>query len=131
MIGKQTREDHPQVMNVAIRLYADAAQAKTKLENGFDLSDYDKRTLKFAKEYAQKLLAIDVNTDITSMLNITWNLFKKNFQPEELGIRKKYIDEYWEKTTDTIEEENTSGDNDVNPANTSFKQRNKMTVKWQ
>ena len=131
VIGKQTREDHPQVMNVAIRLYADAAQAKTKLENGFDLSDYDKRTLKFAREYAQKLLAIDVNIDITSMLNITWNLFKKNFQPEELGIRKKYIDEYWEKATDIIEEENTSGDENVNPANTSFKQRNKITVKWQ
>ncbi|HCB00223.1 MAG TPA: V-type ATP synthase subunit B, partial [Porphyromonadaceae bacterium] len=36
--GKKTREDHPQVMNAAVRLYADAANAKTKLENGFDLT---------------------------------------------------------------------------------------------
>ena len=49
VIGKKTREDHPQVMNAAVRLYSDAANAKTKLENGFDLSDYDERTLKFAK----------------------------------------------------------------------------------
>ena len=48
VIGKKTREDHPQVMNACVRLYADAANAKTKLENGFDLSDYDERTLKFA-----------------------------------------------------------------------------------
>nr|HRC67246.1 V-type ATP synthase subunit B [Bacteroidales bacterium] len=41
VIGKKTREDHPQVMNTAVRLYADAANAKTKLENGFDLTDYD------------------------------------------------------------------------------------------
>ena len=49
--GKKTREDHPQVMNAAVRLYSDAANAKTKLENGFDLTDYDERTLAFAKEY--------------------------------------------------------------------------------
>jgi len=68
VIGKKTRKDHPQVMNTAIRLYADAAQAKTKLENGFDLTDYDERTLKFGKEYSEKLLAIDVNIDIDMML---------------------------------------------------------------
>ena len=33
VIGKQTREDHNQVMNTAVRLYADAANARTKLEN--------------------------------------------------------------------------------------------------
>ena len=34
VIGKKTREDHPQVMNAAVRLYSDSANAKTKLENG-------------------------------------------------------------------------------------------------
>ncbi|MBQ4368447.1 MAG: V-type ATP synthase subunit B, partial [Candidatus Methanomethylophilus sp.] len=41
--GKKTREDHSQVMNAGVRLYADAQNAKTKMENGFDLSDYDLR----------------------------------------------------------------------------------------
>ena len=40
---------------------ADAANAKTKMENGFDLTNYDERTLAFAKDYANQLLAIDVN----------------------------------------------------------------------
>ena len=35
VIGKKTREDHPQVMNACVRLYADAANAKTKLEKRF------------------------------------------------------------------------------------------------
>ena len=131
VIGKQTREDHPQVMNAAIRLYADATKAKTKLENGFDLSDYDKRTLKFAKEYAQQLLAIDINIDITKMLNTTWKLFKKHFKQEELGIRKKFMDEYWNKTTDNVEEEASSGNGEMIAPDTSFKQRNKLEVKWQ
>ena len=95
VIGKKTREDHPQVMNAAIRLYADAANAKTKLENGFDLTDYDERTLNFAKEYSNSLLAIDVNIDVDSMLSIAWSLFNKHFKPAEVGIREEFVKKYW------------------------------------
>lgn len=95
VIGKQTREDHPQVMNAAIRLFADAANARTKMENGFDLSDYDERALAFAKEYSNDLLAIDVNVGIETMLDTGWNLFAKHFKQEELGIKQELVDKYW------------------------------------
>jgi V/A-type H+-transporting ATPase subunit B len=95
VIGKQTREDHPQVMNAAIRLYADAANAKTKQENGFDLTDYDERTLKFAKEYSVQILAVDINIDTEKMLDITWDLFKDNFNREEVVVRQEFVDKYW------------------------------------
>ena len=94
VIGKKTRKDHPQVMNAAIRLYADAANARTKLENGFDLTDYDKRTLDFARDYANELLAIDVNIGITQMLDTAWALFRKYFTRSELGIKKEIVDEF-------------------------------------
>jgi len=97
VIGKKTREDHAQVMNTGVRLYADAANAKTKLENGFDLSDYDMRCLEYAKEYSTKLLSIDVNIKIDEMLDTGWKLFKKYFKPEELGIKQKLVDKYWDK----------------------------------
>lgn len=97
VIGTKTREDHPQVMNAAVRLYADAANARTKLENGFDLTDYDQRTLDFAKEYSDKLLAIDVNIDTEQMLIIAWSLFNKYFSPAEVGLRKDLVDKYWIK----------------------------------
>ncbi len=95
--GKKTREDHSQVMNAGVRLYADAQNAKTKLENGFDLSDYDKRCLAYAKDYATKLLSIDVNIRIDEMLDTAWGLFAKYFSPEETGIRQALIDKYWKK----------------------------------
>lgn len=95
VIGKQTREDHGQVMNTGVRLYADAANAKTKLENGFDLSDYDLRCLDYAKDYSTKLLAIDVNIKIDQMLDTAWELFGKYFKPEELGIKQNLVDKYW------------------------------------
>jgi V/A-type H+/Na+-transporting ATPase subunit B len=97
VIGKRTREDHPQVMNTAVRLYADAANARTKLENGFDLTDYDERTLNFAREYSEKLLAIDVNIDITAMIDTGWDLFARHFKPEEVGIRAELVEKYWPK----------------------------------
>ena len=93
--GKKTREDHPQVMNAAVRLYADAANAKTKLENGFDLTDNDNRTLSFAKDYSSKLLAIDVNLDTTEMLDVAWGLFARYFSPEEVNIKQGLVDKYW------------------------------------
>ena len=93
--GKQTREDHSQVMNAGVRLYADAQNAKTKLENGFDLSDYDLRCLDYAKEYATRLLSIDVNIKIDEMLDTAWELFGKYFKPEETGIKKALIDKDW------------------------------------
>ena len=108
VIGKQTRTDHPQVMNAAVRLYADAANAKTKMENGFDLTDYDERTMKFAKEYSYKLLAIDVNVDTEEMLNITWDLFQEYFTKAEVGIKAEFMDKYWkkeEKEEPVVEEE--------------------------
>ncbi|MCC8019408.1 MAG: V-type ATP synthase subunit B [Rikenellaceae bacterium] len=95
VIGKSTREDHPQVMNAAVRLYADAANAKTKLENGFDLTDYDERTLKFARDYSTELLAVDVNIDTETMLDTAWRLFAKYFTRSEVAIREDMMNKYW------------------------------------
>lgn len=95
VIGKKTREDHPQVMNTAVRLYNDASSAKTKRDNGFDLSNYDERCIKFASEYSVKLLAIDVNIDVDEMLDTTWELFGKYFKPTEVSIKQNLMDKYW------------------------------------
>lgn len=97
VIGKKTREDHPQVMNAAVRLYSDAANARTKMENGFDLSDYDQRTLNFAREYSEELLAIDINIDIDQMLDTAWRLFAKYFKPNEVAIKESILKKYWPK----------------------------------
>ena len=93
--GKQTRKDPSQVMNASVRLYADAQNAKTKLENGFDLSDYDLRCLDYAKAYATRILAIDVNIKIDEMLDTAWELFGTYFSKAETGIKQEFIDQYW------------------------------------
>ena len=94
--GTKTREDHPQVMNAAVRLYADAANAKTKQENGFDLTDYDLRTLSFARDYSEYILAIDVNLDTVEMLDKTWQFLSDHFKPSEVNMKKELVDKYWQ-----------------------------------
>lgn len=97
VIGKKTRSDHPQVMNALVRLFADAANAKTKQENGFDLTNYDSRALEFAKEYSKELLAIDVNIDVEQMLDTGWKLMAAHFDQTEVGIKDEFIKEHWPK----------------------------------
>ena len=95
VIGKRTREDHPQVMNAAVRLFADAAKAKTKRDNGFDLTDYDERTIQFGADYSRSLLAIDVNIQVDEMLDTAWSLFGKYFSKIEVAIKQSLMDKYW------------------------------------
>lgn len=93
--GKKTREDHPHVMNASVRLYADASNAKTKQESGFDLTDYDERALAFAKDYSNDLLAIDVNLSTEEMLDKAWELLARHFRPAEVNMRQELVDKYW------------------------------------
>lgn len=95
VIGKKTRADHPQVMNACIRLFADASSARTKQENGFDLTDYDRRCLDFAKDYSHDLLAIDINIDIDKMLQTGWELLGKYFSRDEVAIKEEFMNKYW------------------------------------
>ena len=95
VIGKKTREDHPQVMNALVRLYADAMEAKTKKENGFDLNEYDERCLEYAKDYSRELLAIDINISVEEMLDTGWQLMQRYFKPYELGIKEQFVERYW------------------------------------
>lgn len=97
VIGKATRSDHPQVMNAAIRLYADAANSKTKLENGFELSDYDRRVLRFAEDYSRNILAIDVNLGTDEMLDETWRLLGQYMTRDEVGIKQEFVDRHWKE----------------------------------
>lgn len=94
VIGKKTREDHPAVMNTLVRLYSDAANAKMKKENGFDLTEYDERCLKYAAEYSERLLAIDIDIKIDEMLETGWELMSKYFSKAEVGIKESLVEQY-------------------------------------
>ena len=95
VIGIKSREDHPHLMNALIRLFSDAAEALTKRENGFDLTNYDVRTLRFARDYSRDLLAVDVDINMEDMLNRGWELLAHNFHAPEIGVKENILKKYW------------------------------------
>jgi len=97
VMGKKTRADHPKVMEASVRLNADALKAKTKRENGFDLTDYEERAIRFSRDYASKILAIDVDIKPDEMLDVTWELFQKHFTRDEVAIKDEFMNLYWKK----------------------------------
>lgn len=98
VIGKQTRHDHPQLMNAMVRLYADAEEARVKRDNGFEINDYDKRSMEFSLEYSDKILSVDVNLSMNEVLDLGWSLVQKYFEAFELGIKQDLLDEFWKKS---------------------------------
>ncbi|MDR2848232.1 MAG: V-type ATP synthase subunit B, partial [Bacteroidales bacterium] len=52
------------------------------------------------KDYATELLAIDVNINITEMLDVTWALFAKHFKPEEVNIKQDLVEKHWKMVND-------------------------------
>lgn len=95
VISKKTREDHSQVMNTCIRLYADASYAYTKKENGFDLTDYDIRSLNFASDYSREILAVDISLEMNTILDTTWLLLARYFSREETALKREFVEKYW------------------------------------
>jgi len=60
VIGKETREDHGQIMNTMIRYYSEGVEAEQKQAMAFDLSDFDHKLLKFCNGFREHFMRLDV-----------------------------------------------------------------------
>lgn len=97
VIGKVTREDHGDLANALIRLYADSRKAEERLGMGFKLSNWDNKLLAFAQLFEEQLMSLEVNVSLEEALDIGWNILAQTFQPEEVGIKEQLINRYWPK----------------------------------
>ena len=94
VIGKETREDHGDLANAMIKLYAEAKKAQERQSMGFNLSGWDQKLLSFQSDFETKLMALDVNLDITDALNLGWSILSDNFNETEVGIKSKLVSKY-------------------------------------
>ena len=95
VIGKETREDHSQLMNAMIRFYSGAQDAEQKQAMAFELSDYDRKLLKFGKLFKQRFMNIDVSLPLEQALDLGWKTLAECFEPRELLIKQTLIDKYF------------------------------------
>lgn len=95
VIGKVTREDHAQVMNAMIRLYAGAEEAERKRAMAFELSPYDQKLLKFGRLFRERFMDIRVSMPLDKALDLAWQTMAECFEPAEVLIKQALIDRYF------------------------------------
>ncbi len=100
VVGKATREDHGQIMNTMIGLFAAAQDARQKVAMAFDLSDYDERLLRFDRLFRERFMALEAELALEPALDLCWQTLAECFAPEEVVIRRSLIDTYWPRAVD-------------------------------
>ncbi len=95
VIGKVTREDHGQIMNTMIRFYSSGKEAETKQAMAFDLSDFDRKALKFKELFVKRFMDISVSIGLNDALDLCWQTLAECFEPDELLMRQNLVDKYY------------------------------------
>lgn len=97
VIGKVTREDHGDVANAQIRLYAESKKAKEKESMGFRPSRWDKKLLKYGELFEKRMMDLEVNIPLEEALDLGWQTLAECFEKQEVGIKESLSDKYWPK----------------------------------
>lgn len=97
VIGKITREDHAQIMNSMIRLYSGARDAQQKKAMAFELSEFDRKLLKYGDLFRQRFMDINVSITLEEALNLSWFTLAECFEPQELLMKQTIIEKYYPK----------------------------------
>lgn len=95
VIGKVTREDHGDLANAMIRLYAESKKARERQSMGFKVSRWDEKLLAYSRLFESRMMDLEVNSTLEDALTLGWQTLKECFESDEVGIKKSLIDKYW------------------------------------
>ena len=95
VIGKVTREDHGDIANAQIRLYADSKKARERQSMGFRLSRWDEKLLRFSHLFEERMMNLHVNLSLEEALDLGWKTLAECFEKHEVGIKELLVDKYW------------------------------------
>jgi len=95
VIGNVTREDHGDLANTMIRLYADSKKARERQSMGFRLSRWDEKLLRYSLLFEERMMNLQVNLPLEEALDLGWATLAECFDLEEVGIKKLIAEKYW------------------------------------
>lgn len=95
VIGKVTREDHGDLANAMIRLYAESKKAKERQSMGFRSSRWDEKLLHYSKLFENKMMNLEVNLPLEKALDSGWSILAECFNKEEIGVKQALLQKYW------------------------------------
>lgn len=95
LVNGKTRDDHRVLMDTMIQLFADYRETQEKQAMGFQMSVWDGKLLRYGKLFEERMMSLSVNIPLEKALDRGWEILKECFIPEETGIRRSIIDQYW------------------------------------
>jgi V/A-type H+-transporting ATPase subunit B len=95
VVGKVTREDHPQIMNTMIRFYSSGIEAQKKQQMAFELTEFDHKLIKFAGLFKKRFMEFGVSMPFEQALDECWRTLAECFEPEELLMKEELIKKYF------------------------------------
>ncbi len=95
VIGKVTREDHGDIANAQIRLYAESKKARERQSMGFKISRWDEKLLHYSKLFEDRMMNLQVNYTLEEALDLGWKTLAECFEKNEVGIKQTLVDKYW------------------------------------
>ncbi|MBS4166635.1 MULTISPECIES: V-type ATP synthase subunit B [unclassified Neochlamydia] len=101
VIGHVTREDHGDLANGMIRLYAESKKAKERQGMGFKLSHWDEQLIHYAQLFEERMMKLEVNLTIEEALDLGWRILAECFKSDEIGIKQALVAKYWPSSVAT------------------------------
>ncbi|MBN1766352.1 MAG: V-type ATP synthase subunit B [Sedimentisphaerales bacterium] len=105
-VNGKTRDDHRDIMNACIQLYALCRESREKRDMGFEMSAWDNKLLRYGQLFEDKIMDLSVNIPLFEALDLCWEILAECFDPAETGIRRANIDKYWPKKKSVANAEN-------------------------
>ena len=85
VIGKVTREDHGDLANTMIRLYADSKKARERQGMGFSLSRWDEKLFRYSFLFEERMMNLASELPLEEALDLGWLTLAECFELEEIG----------------------------------------------
>lgn len=96
-VNGKTRPDHRIIMDTMIQLFANYRESLEKQSMGFQMSAWDKKLLRYGRLFEREMMSLEVNIPLEKALDLGWSILAECFTPEETGIKRSIIDQYWRK----------------------------------
>jgi V/A-type H+-transporting ATPase subunit B len=96
-VNGKTRLDHRTIMDMMIQLFASYRQTIEKQSMGFQMSAWDNKLLKYGELFEKNMMSLKVNIPLEKALDLGWQILADSFSPEETGIKRSIIQQYWPK----------------------------------
>jgi V/A-type H+-transporting ATPase subunit B len=98
-VNGKTRDDHRTIMDTMVQLFASYRESLEKQAMGFQMSNWDKKLLRYGRVFEDEMMSLKVNIALEKALDRGWQILAQCFNPEETGIKKSMIGKYWPVNT--------------------------------